>query len=175
MSSLPVLSNGLIWMELYINIHLFVSRIVIMLIRRFYILASLTLLPTMAYAQGMIRYSYDSAGNRIKREAVQPVKKTMTGHNSHTTVGPLSSSVPSVFSITVHPNPTEGLLRISIPGLKYTDKCTLEIYAAQGEQIFKENVTSNVVRIDISNHPPGIYLLKITVNNNSTTWKVIKK
>lgn len=29
--------------------------------------------------------------------------------------------------------------------------------------------------IDISSQPTGIYLLRITINNSSTTWKIIKK
>ncbi|MCI7284887.1 MAG: T9SS type A sorting domain-containing protein [Prevotella sp.] len=38
-----------------------------------------------------------------------------------------------------------------------------------------ENVRTGHVDIDISNHPAGVYLLRITINNHSTTWKIIKK
>ncbi|MDY5491099.1 MAG: T9SS type A sorting domain-containing protein [Prevotella sp.] len=38
-----------------------------------------------------------------------------------------------------------------------------------------ENVRNGHVDIYISNHPAGVYLLRITINNHSTTWKIIKK
>lgn len=45
--------------------------------RRLYLLLCIVLLSVCSYAQGKIGYSYDAAGNRIKREIIMPVPKTM--------------------------------------------------------------------------------------------------
>ena len=45
--------------------------------RRLCTLAFLALLPLAAFAQGRVRYTYDEAGNRVKREAVLSVQKSM--------------------------------------------------------------------------------------------------
>lgn len=58
---------------------------------------------------------------------------------------------------------------------KDTDKCSLEIYTAQGVQIMAEKVNTYNTDINISNHPQGVYLLQITINGKSTIWKIVKK
>ena len=143
--------------------------------RRLCTLAFLALLPLAAFAQGRVRYTYDEAGNRVKREAVLPVQKSMARRHPYSPECQMPSGMSPALPISVGPNPTEGPVRIAIPGLKATDKCTLRVYAAQGELIMKADIASDAFDIDISNHPSGIYLLKITVNDNPTTWKVIKK
>lgn len=37
------------------------------------------------------------------------------------------------------------------------------------------DVNKESLEINISNQPAGVYLLRITINNNSTIWKIIKK
>lgn len=86
----------------------------------------------------------------------------------------MPSGMSHALPISVGPNPTKGPVRIDIPGLKATDNCTLGVYTTQGELIMKADIASDAFDIDISHHPSGIYLLKITVNDSPTTWKVIK-
>ncbi|MFW5479821.1 MAG: T9SS type A sorting domain-containing protein [Prevotella sp.] len=146
-----------------------------MFCNRLYVFACLTLFSTMALAQGRVRYSYDSAGNRIKREAVLPVQKSMAKRHQSLSDGLIIPDASPAFSINVYPNPTEGSLRVNIPGLKASDKCYFGVYTPQGVQIIKEHVESCDVYIDLSDQPQGVYLLKFSVNNTTTTWKVIKK
>ena len=78
-------------------------------------------------------------------------------------------------SVKIYPNPTKGLLKVSISGLKSTDKCSLGVFTMTGVKVMSCNTNTDNVDIDLSNRPVGVYLLKITINNNSTTWKIIKE
>ena len=129
----------------------------------------------VTFVQGKIGYSYDAAGNRVKREIVMSVPKAMTRQQNFASENKSFSDMISDHSIKIYPNPTEGNLRISIPGLKDTDVCFLDVYTIQGMRILTENVTTDNTDINISNQSAGVYLLKITINNTSTTWKIIKK
>lgn len=143
--------------------------------RRFYLLFYLVLLPLVSSAQSRITYSYDAAGNRIKREITLSFSQNMPKQQSLTSQEQIYSEVLHEHLVKIYPNPTEGALEVSILGLKNTEKCSLKVYTTQGKQIMTVNVNTDSANIDISNHPAGIYLLKITINNSSTTWKIIKK
>ncbi|EFA92861.1 hypothetical protein HMPREF0650_0333 [Hoylesella buccalis ATCC 35310] len=49
------------------------------------------------------------------------------------------------------------------------------VYSIQGTQIFAFDVSSDNADVDISNQPNGVYLLQITINGQSTTWKIVKQ
>lgn len=144
-------------------------------VRKFLVLACLALLPTVASAQDRIRYVYDAAGNRVRREAAVSVQKAMARRQS---VISEETSQPDMLrerSIRIGPNPTDGLLRASISGDGENGECSLYVYTPQGVLILAKQVKDGSTDIDITNCPAGVYLVKITVNNSSTTWKIVKK
>ena len=143
--------------------------------RKFHLLFYLTLLPIVSSAQDRIGYSYDAAGNRVKREIVMPVPKAMAKQQTCAADGQAFTDMLRDHTVKIYPNPTEGGLQVSISGLTGTDKCSLEVYTSQGAQVLTENARTGHVDINISNQPAGVYLLRITINNHSTTWKIIKK
>ena len=81
----------------------------------------LFLLPLIVSSQTIVNYTYDAAGNRIKREIV--LSRTMEN-----TEKPLTETL-SRKSISIYPNPTAGLLKISISGWETTDKCKFTIFS----------------------------------------------
>ena len=138
-------------------------------------LAILTLLPVVSSAQGRIGYSYDAAGNRVKRQIIMPVPKTMAKQQNFSSDNQSFSDMLHDHSIKIYPNPTKGALRICISGLKGTDKCSLEVYTTLGVQILAKKIETDNIDINISNQPNGVYLLQITINGKTTTWKIVKK
>lgn len=144
--------------------------------RKYIILSSLVFLPAVISAQGKIRYTYDSAGNRIKRETFVSSAQRAKASQQTTTPGDLGASgILSDHAVTIYTNPTNGLLRVYISGLRGIDKCSLYIYTSQGALVLAHDVRTDKTDLDISNQASGIYLLKIIINDKSTTWKVIKK
>ena len=118
---------------------------------------------------GQISYSYDLAGNRVKREIVMsslaPKNSLVTGF----------TEVLAKKNIRIYPNPTKGHLRVEVVGYDSTDKCLLQVFNATGALIINKKATLPFTEINITNQPNGIYLLLITLNGENTKWKIIKK
>lgn len=138
-------------------------------------LAILTLLPVVSSAQGRIGYSYDAAGNRVKRQIIMPVPKTMAKQQNFSSDNQSFSDKLCDHSVKIYPNLSKGVLKICIFGLKDSDKCSLGVYTTQGVQILAKKIKTDNTDVDISNQPNGVYLLQIAINGKSTTWKIVKK
>ena len=146
-----------------------------MSMRKYYLLFYLALLPVVSSAQGKIGYTYDASGNRVKQKIIMLVSKAIAKQQNFSSDNQSFSDMLHDLYIKIFPNPTTGALRICIFGLKGTDKCSLEVYTIQGMQILAEKVKTDNTDINISNQPNGAYLLQITINGKSTTWKIVKK
>lgn len=123
------------------------------------------------YGQNKIRYSYDNAGNRTKREIVLTRNEVMEDAGS---VEPFSDMI-SEHEIQIYPNPTEGDLNISISNVSYDNQISIALYDMNGKLIRKENTATERVNINISDAPNGIYIMQIMIDEKVTTWKIIKK
>lgn len=126
-------------------------------------------MPYIASAQS-VKYSYDNAGNRIKREIVM---KTKSPYEVSTTTECFSEKL-SEKEIRIYPNPTKGRLKIEIAGYENSDRCILRILNVSGQQILSTHANSACTELDISSKANGIYILYISLNNKETTWKIIK-
>ena len=130
------------------------------------IISILFLLPLIVSSQTIVNYTYDAAGNRIKREIV-------LSRSMENTEKPLTETL-SRKSISIYPNPTAGLLKISISGWETTDKCKFTIFSLKGALIQEIQVSSSVTEIDLSDESDGMYLLNIELNESKSAWKIIK-
>ena len=76
-------------------------------------------------------------------------------------------------SVDVYPNPTQGLLTITLPS--NMDAGQLSINSIDGKEVYARqlNNASNKVTVDISNLQVGIYFLKMQVENQVITKKII--
>ena len=127
-------------------------------------------MPYAASAQS-VKYSYDNAGNRIKREIVM---KTKSSYEEASTTECFSEMLLEK-NIRIYPNPTKGRLKVEIAGYENSDRCILRIFNASGQQILSTHATSSWTELDISSRTNGIYILYISLNNKETTWKIINK
>lgn len=73
--------------------------------------------------------------------------------------------------IGVYPNPTNGIVNISISS-ELAGNTSIEVYDAIGKLTIKENLTSNTTTINTSKLVDGIYVYKIM--NNNTAIKIGK-
>lgn len=141
--------------------------------RKFHLLFCLALLPVVSSAQDRIGYSYDASGNRIKREIIMQPSKAK--QQTFETERQVFSDMLQEHDVKIYPNPTDGILKVRISGIKNTDKCSLAIYTMRGDRVILDERQQYNFDVNISNQPAGTYLLRITINNQSTTWKIIKK
>ena len=79
-------------------------------------------------------------------------------------------SAPQIFesdSIKIYPNPVNDILNISGRSEKYN----IEIYSLTGQKLYQD---LNVSKIDMSLYSDGIYIIKISNQNSTSTKRVIK-
>lgn len=67
--------------------------------------------------------------------------------------------------ITIYPNPCGKTLFIEDNSFN-ADNCHVEVFSPEGILIDKKTILENAAQIDVSNYHPGLYLIKITGNNN---------
>ena len=78
-------------------------------------------------------------------------------------------------NVNIMPNPNNGMFNLVFT-LPNEQKINVRIYNALGQEISNnslENVTSNVISINISDKPEGIYFISITNGTQKTVKKVI--
>lgn len=132
---------------------------------RFRFLFVSMLLPLMCHAQ-QVSYSYDAAGNRISRQTGSPAPRL-------TSVDRQQASPNQ--EISVSPNPTTGPLEISLFRFSENDVCYLTLSNMAGQMLIEQSVTSAQTTLDLSSYAYGFYLLRIDLNGEQTTYKIIKK
>ncbi|MDA3780379.1 MAG: T9SS type A sorting domain-containing protein [Bacteroidales bacterium] len=129
---------------------------------------------TSSYAQ-QLEYTYDAAGNRIKREYIilpqpPPIKSVQDS----------SAVEPSIVSfgemeIRIFPNPTKGMLMLQIANMPEQANCQLILVDMLGREVFSSVVTDRETQIDLSNQARGNYILSLFVDNRRKEWIVVKE
>ena len=141
-----------------------------------YVIAILILLLkiTPAYSLGDTTYvySYDASGNRTDR-IIDLTKSGKIPNGSSISSEDFFDDKIADFNIKIYPNPTKGILKVEIPGLG-DQNARLAIYNLQGKQIVNNKVFNNLSTVNLSNYPPGMYILKILIGQKSSEWKIIK-
>lgn len=127
---------------------------------------------TNAFADRIVNY-YDSAGNRIGSEKTIIYTRGANGGDAPAPEMYLDSL--STTRISIYPNPTEGDLRIDIAGTEDFSGSELTINAANGAFITRINPLEASNEVDMTSYKDGIYLFVIKINDEITTWKIIKK
>lgn len=125
----------------------------------------------MAYSQ-TITYTYDESGNRIKREIIMSQKNipSQAGIDNIPSEAKLSGR-----EIRIYPNPTKGILKVEIFGYMSGDNGRMMLYSLSGQTIAYMDIDSSVTIFDISTAQNGVYILQISLNGKSSSWKIIKE
>ena len=119
-------------------------------------------------------YSYDDSGNRIQRKCIELKSGSISRNNHGEQIKKEFEDLVNGQEIKIYPNPTKGMLKIEIPDLK-ENNARLMVFNNQGQLIKEIKVNSNFSEINLSNHPSGMYILKILIGQNSSEWKIIKE
>ena len=76
-------------------------------------------------------------------------------------------------TFNLYPNPANDVLNISFQNTIINEK-QIRIFEGIGKICYQKNISSNSLRIDISDYTEGIYLFEVIENGNRTTKKIIK-
>lgn len=133
------------------------------------IIYCIVLLASSAMAVPKVVYTYDNVGNMIKREIM--LSRAVEQKSRQVPYSDLLSEK----TIKIYPNPTDGFLQVEISRLDDGDRCDLDVFNLSGANIIHQNVNEQLTDLDLSSQPNGVYVLKIKINNDETSWKIIKK
>ncbi len=124
-------------------------------------------------AQQRIRYIYDEAGNRTKREIVLSSTRSMSENEeeaSETYEEKLRET-----KVTIYPNPTKGMLWVDISGVDTFKDARISLYDLNGKLLQQWNSVSQSNAIDLSGQIPGMYLMQIAYDGKVSSWKIVKE
>lgn len=124
---------------------------------------SYSLYPFLGFPNVIFRFVFHSDGN-VTGAGVVVDDFLISGTNLATTNFELDK-------LAIYPNPSNGIFNISVGNISID---SIDLYDITGKKIdFKTNKEQTV--IDLSAVSDGVYFVKITSNNQSTTKKIIKK
>jgi len=145
------------------------------------------------FSQG-IMYGYDENGNRTLRDVIvltQEEKTTTipdsTNNANDTTLAQTNSvdspeaskqnRIEASFAgnkVLIYPNPAKYYITVETENIsaQNTEINVCDIY---GKSIETIHIYENLTKIDFSQKANGTYLLKMTINNKSKTWTIVKE
>jgi hypothetical protein len=140
---------------------------------KYILLLLMIFFSTVSFAQNKIQFSYDDAGNRIKREII-------LGKSSEVSFDTTSALEPDTdwldkMKITIYPNPTQGKLTIYITNLTPGAVGEITIQNMEGKCLQQPEPLKSTNLLDLSAFPPGIYILRIRSAQKTCEWKIVKE
>ena len=132
-----------------------------------------TLLPLFVGAQQKISYAYDANGNRVSRTIVLPKQAAIA----------MKNHVDSIFfeeklaenQLKIYPNPVQSELTIAVDRYEPAMQGKFSLYDTNGAMLVTSELLGAITKVDMGHYAQGIYLLRIQLNGESTTWKIIKQ
>ena len=76
--------------------------------------------------------------------------------------------------ITIHPNPTSGMLKLEIADISDINQSQILISDMTGKVLYSQEITSKQMDFDLGSQPSGAYIMAVRINGVSKEWKIIK-
>lgn len=132
-------------------------------------------LPLFCFSQnyGEVSFSYDSNGNRISSS----IMFRADNRDETDKEGEYLSKVSELFGdmeVSLYPNPTPDCFTMSVKGVESKDVRIL-LFTTEGVALEEKTMRDGVARFDLSSRAVGVYLVRLTMNGISKTWKVLKQ
>ncbi len=126
-------------------------------------------------------YTYDASGRVTMRTIVlsSSASSRRSGKSEKPSLPSENESVPfsdrlGTWQVTVHPNPTQGMLLVEVAG-ESDATLQLAVYSLEGERLFAQQGTEKLTEIDLSVCPQGTYILCVSVDGQNRNYKIVKQ
>lgn len=128
----------------------------------------------ICYAQQThaVAFSYDLDGNRTNREILFGRMERTGGANEE--LLHFATDSFETMEVNLYPNPTNDKFFVEFKG-DTNERLEATLTHISGAILEKRILTDNRELFDLSGLAPGIYILNLTVDNETHAWKVIKK
>lgn len=126
-------------------------------------------LPICMSAQ-KIAYAYDPSGNRIERVIVlSKMSKTEKSINFYT-------EEIEERTVKYYPDASGGQITVEISSIEGMQNGTITVHSfPNGSLVLNKKITSTKEQLDMSNQSNGIYILRVNIDGEISTWKIMKK
>ncbi len=124
-------------------------------------------------------YEYDASGNRVLRKTLELRNLTSTTQDElqYGTTDVEDDAVYNEFigeqRVTVYPNPTNSWLKLQFSTI--FSNCQYKIVTSSGRLLDTGVFTGNVKVLEFSTYPADVYLLVLTIDGETETWKIVKR
>jgi uncharacterized protein YvpB len=128
-----------------------------------------------------IQYTYDDAGNRVKREFIllETVEKNQPEQNSDDSLAyQENKTIQATISemvVSVYPNPIKSSVKVYITNLQDNTGSSLTVFDLSGREIISKKPVESVNELSLYDQPPGQYLLRLELKNEKKEWGIIKQ
>lgn len=116
-------------------------------------------------------YSYDNAGNRIRRAVVELNSKDAKGEGMMSS--PLTDVIGNGETMMLFPNPTHGSIQFILSGEDRSGRYMLSDMT--GRLLEEGRFNGSSMTLDLSARQNGMYLLKLFIDEKQVVYKVIKQ
>lgn len=147
-------------------------------IMKYTFIITLIILSFPLHAQPKIKFSYDAAGNRVKRELVPMLTG---GNNEERNLSTGETVTLSTDQIRVWPNPAEYYLNIEVissdeEGTEKPDQqqMTGELFDLNGRLVQRAELHTNPAVMQMEGLPAGTYFLYVRKGGKYLKWTVQK-
>lgn len=131
-----------------------------------------TLITTCSYGQ-LYMYTYDAAGNRIVRRYSVNGMSLLNEDDEDKGEVQLSKMLQKH---QVDINLTEKKeINIRVSNVNKDTQGEISIYSTNGIQMRKIAIREEYTTIDMSKLEAGVYIILVTVDGQSTSWKILKE
>lgn len=124
-------------------------------------------------AQDCLMFKYDKSGNRVEMLVYDCGAESKEKTND-VIAGEISENEMTL-DVLVYPNPNNGIFDIKINDVENTEVglVNFEVYNNIGVLVKKDELI-NEMRIDITDNPAGMYLLRITKDDKVYSRVIVK-
>ena len=120
----------------------------------------------LGHSQAIV-YSYDAAGNRVKKE----VKKTTRSISDDF----IDESDENVVAKNLTVTEKGGKITILVKELDQDNPYEVSLYGSNGIQYYSNTIDVNSTTISLLDYPTGTYILAIRYKEETTTYKFTRK
>lgn len=128
-----------------------------------------------------VTYTYDACGNRISMAGLYSNTQSSTqnadGEENETTRSTSDDDTMLIGNkrVAVGSASSDGVSTIALSSWGSGDTGTICAYTLAGQLIATKEIHSVMTDISLNSYPTGRYLISVTINGDSHTWKVSRK
>ena len=137
---------------------------------------------SVIYAQNPLErsYSYDESGNRSKSKildfkSMQFSADSLNIDNAETEEEVFYTEHIGNIQLNIFPNPTTERVTVRIENYNDFKGGDLQLCTRNGQLLQRISVNSPEFTVDLSHYVKGIYILKLEINQQNDSWKIIKE